>query len=141
MKCAFELQLIAEVKAAEIAKEKAEREERERLAREKRTLAFCEELGERLENKASAGLAPEISFTLLNRWKDEYHPATPTYGQYADGRLSYDYNYKNDIDWNLLVEWFKQYCFKIEYSKELVWVYGESRVCAYKVHISPEPKC
>jgi hypothetical protein len=141
MKCAFELQLIAEVKAAEIAREKAEREERERLAREARTLKFCEELGEKLEKQAYSGECPRTSFMLVRYKKDEYVLANPTHDDYADRRLSYKFSFVNTIDLNTLTEWFKEYCFRVECKQESIYSYGWGECNGYCINILPEPKC
>lgn len=144
MKCAFELQLIAEVKAAEIAKriakEKAEKEERERLAREKRTLQFCEQLGERLENIAKNGHFPETDFLAMTSGfllsKAHSNP------------VMYSYNpYEAQLDFKVLENWFAPYCFKVSYKYEKAITYPENYVHArlerqiFRVTITPEPKC
>ena len=144
MKCAFELQLIAEERAKEIAekiaKEKAEKEERERLAREKRTLQFCENLGEELEDIANKGYSPKIEFLAMTSGfllsKAHSNP------------IMYSYDpYEEKLDFKVLEKWFASYCFKVFYKKETSIVYpgdyihGRIEREVLRVTISPEPKC
>lgn len=136
MKCALELVMTATIKAEEEAIRKALEKQREEAEKRERTLKYCEKLGEEMERKAEKGQMPTASMRF-----DYFHrPITSTCKDYADGRLSYR-GYDEAVDFELMAEWFAQYCFTIEIKKFDFWRYGCGVCNGYEIVISPNPEC
>lgn len=138
MRCAFDLQMIAKVKAEENAKAELLRQRKEDMARTARTIEFCEKLGKQLEEMAEKGQTPIIRFDCENSNFPRVLVATRK--EYADHRESHN-PIGESFDLNLLVEWFAQYCFEVKYLKSLTWHYGCGQMSYYWVTISPQPQC
>jgi hypothetical protein len=136
MKCATELMTIAKVKAEEIARAEQEKRERETMARIARTIKHCEELGNTLESMAEQGKEPSLVFYT----DKHYRPMKPTHDDYADGRQSFIWSY-DDIDLEMLKEYFEQYCFNLTIKQFDYWCYGLGLNQGYVITISPAPKC
>ena len=121
MKCALSL-------LAECAIHQKENEEKARIAREeakvKFTISICEKLGSDLEERARLGKKLEVSASLLK--KDGYWSFWR-----ADGRYSYS-SYGKDLLFDVMKEWFNQYCFDIEVRE---WEHS------YDIKIFPIPAC
>ncbi len=122
------------------AKENEENEKERRIKELKKiyddTIAYCNILGDKLENLANKGQKPETSFYL-----DLYHSTvlTPTRNDYADGRLSYREGDKIDLD--ILIEWFSKFCFSVEKNKISYWRYWSGCNSGLKITIFPTPNC
>lgn len=136
MRCALELVMTATIKAEEEAARKAIEKQREEMKKRERTLKYCEKLGEELERKAEKGQMPTATMKF-----DYYHcPIASTCKDYADHRLSYR-SYDGDVNFELMAEWFAQYCFIIEIKKFEFWRYGWGVCNGYEMVISPAMEC
>ena len=138
MRCAFDLEMTAKVRAEENAKAELLRQQKEAMARTARTIDFCERLGRELEKKAENGEPPIIRFDCENR--DFPRVLVATDKEYADHRTSHN-PAGATFDLNLLKEWFAQYCFEVTCRERWTWNYGCGRMSYYWVTISPQPQC
>lgn len=137
MKCALELVATATIRAEEIARAK---EEQERAYRERirtRTIEYCERLGEQLETLADNGKTPTLYFYC----DSSNYVLTPTYKDYADGRLSYKISNYTPINLHDLCNWFADYCFNVEVENFKYQRYGCGECSGKKITISPSPVC
>jgi hypothetical protein len=138
MRCAFDLQMIAKVRAEENAKAELLRQRQEDMARTARTIEFCEKLGRQLEEMAEKGQTPIIRFDCEN--SNFPRLLVSTRNDYADRRTSHR-STGEPFDLNLMKEWFAQYCFEVDCHKSWTWHYGCGQVSYYWVTISPQPQC
>jgi hypothetical protein len=136
MKCALELVTVATMIAEQKAKEEAERKARLEAEKRERTLAFCEKIGEKLEEKANQGNKPCYYFDCTNR----YEPMRSTRKEYADGRESHIVTDGN-MSLKLMKEWFKPYCFIVKVEEMQYWHYGCGHKNGYSISIVPDPDC
>ena len=138
MKCALELQIIATVREEEIRKEKEEAERKKALAIRTGTIAKCESIGSILEEMANNGKQPCYDFCI-----DKYNrPLIATNNQYADRRLSYHCSTNpTPIDFNLMKEWFAEYCFEISAEEFSYYHYGFGVCEGHKISIKPSAEC
>ena len=137
MRCALELVMTATIKAEEKAAFKALREQEERERKRANTIRYCEKLGERLEKKADKGELPQTSF-YCDKW--DKRPLVSTYSDYADKRLSYRED-GDELDLELLKEWFAQYCFDVAVNEYGYYRYGCGYCKGYEIVISPAMEC
>lgn len=138
MRCAFDLQMTAKVRAEENARAELLRQREEDKARTARTIAFCEKIGRQLEELAEKGETPIVRFDC--EYSSFPRLLVATRNEYADRRESHNPTGES-FDLNLLVEWFAQYCFEVKCRKCWTWHYGYGQVNYYWVTISPQPQC
>lgn len=138
MRCAFDLQMTAKVRAEENAKAEILRRREEDIACKARTIEFCEKLGRELEEQAEKGETPIIRFDCEN--SDFPRLLVATRKEYADRRVSHN-PIGEPLDLNLIIEWFAQYCFEVNCRKCWTWHYGYGQVNYYWVTIAPQPQC
>lgn len=138
MRCALDLQVTAKLRAEENAKAEILRQQRERVARRTRTIAFCEKLGRELEEMAEKGKTPSTSFYC--EASSQHRLLVETRKDYADHRKSHN-PAGEALDLDLIVEWFAQYCFEVDCRKTWTWHYGWGQVNCFWVIISPKAQC
>lgn len=137
MKCALELMATAAVKAEEIEREKKLTEQREREAKEIRTIRYCEKLGSQLEALAEKGKNPSTSFYCTGY---SHQPLTATFSDYADKRLSYKCC-GEALDLQIMANWFAGFCFTVTLKEFDYYAYGCGLCSGYEVVISPKAEC
>ena len=143
MKCALELQATATKRAEEIRQNEMEKARQKEAEIKKNTIQFCEKLGEQLEREANAGKVPEVDFYMEFHWYSgdfRGRQMFPTRKDYADKRVSFNPT-GEELDLKIMADWFKPYCFTVNYKKESVWEYGWGCHKAYHVYIKPAPEC
>lgn len=137
MKCALELMMTATIRAEEEAALKILREQEVRERKRVNTIRYCEKLGERLEQMAEKGNIPQTSF-YCDKWDNR--PLVSTHSDYADKRLSYKAS-GDELDLELLKEWFAKYCFDVAIKEYGHYRYGWGYCKGYEVVISPAMEC
>ena len=138
MKCAMELMVTAATRAEENASAWAAERAKEAVERRKNTIKYCEEIGDYLERMANNGKKPTKTF-LCGGYL-HYRVLGGTHSHYKDGRLSY-YAISEEIDLDVMAEWFAPYCFIVKRKECRYWSYGSGEVTGCQVTIEPQPEC
>jgi hypothetical protein len=120
-----------------LAKENEQRIEDERKTN---SIELCEKVGKVLEKLANNGQYPTTSIILQKHYrKNGYYVQKATTKEYSDERTSYNpIGEMIDGDLNIIINWFKQYDFKIEKREILIWQYGIGQMKALELNIVPD---
>ena len=137
MKCAMELITIATKIATEQETTRRMEEARKIAKTRKDTLEFCEKMANKIEQLAESGKYPIVSFCV----DEDYSTMTPTYKDYADGKLSYKYVGTVEVNFEIIQEWFSDYCFQVKKESYTYRMYGFGYQNGYKITIEPAPEC
>ena len=133
MKNAFELVALAVVSNERNITLEEIRKQKEEIEKNNRTIIFCEEIGNELEELANNGLMPTYYFYTDNIGC----VLKSTNRAYSDKRTSY-YSNTEAYSFKKIKEYFEDYDFEVKFKNFEYWQHGFGKRNGYSISISPK---
>lgn len=134
MRCAMEMVANAITRKIEIEKTEILKHKIYLAKLRENTIAWCENIGVKMENMVRQGKIPTYSFTMYGNYVMSANTK-----EYADHRVSW--NQEIELDLEIITEWFGKYCFKVCKEEKGIWIYGCGYNKGFNVTIKPDPSC